>query len=141
MVKRTMNQGIVTVAFSPDYDQLGAACATITRKHTNLPIHVITNVPTDKLAAWPTNCTFQYCNAARDQNRHWKTIVWHHTPFDVTLYMDCDVVVLNPGVEQLFQLEEDMVLNPYLAWKVGDKILRLYKNTMVKFGIQLPITV
>ena len=140
-----MGHGVLTVAFHPSYDKLGAACATITRQHTNLPIHVITNVPDSQRANWPSNCTFQYVAAAQCQNRHWKTQAWHHTPFDATLYMDCDVVVLNPGVETIFDTNSlettDMVLNPYLTWKTGERVLKIYRDAMLKFNVTPPIVV
>lgn len=123
-----MSRGIFIVAFGSEYQKISDACLKITRKNTSLPIHVETEITT----GLPINL-----------NRLTKLQMFDRSPFDETLYLDCDSLVQRPGIEAVFDMlsDYDVVLNPYYYWKKGNKILRIYKRAMNQFGCKLPITI
>lgn len=118
-----MSRGIVLLMFGDEYGKIGTACLKISKKHTKLPFKVFCGKP--------------------EKNRMFKTNLVKHTPFDKTLYLDCDSIIQKPGIEQVFDFLEDydMVLRRYYRWEKGDKILRIYKRAMREFGVSLPLDI
>lgn len=141
-----MKNGIVYIAFEKTYDQLCSEVVKLARKVTAIDIHVITNTPDNRRTRnWDgiENITFNYVNMPLEDNRKVKIDLINYTPFEQTLFIDCDTVIQNPGVEKVFdQLEDhDMACNRLLHWGVGQKIIRLYAKMMKIAEVDLPLPV
>ncbi len=137
-----MTQGILYIVFGKEYDRLAARTIRYSRQYTNLPICIFSNVPKhDSVWKGIKNIEFMDFPAPQDENRGVKTQMILSTPFDETLYLDCDSVIQKPGIENVFAYKEDLVLNVYLHWKEGDKIVRIYRRAMKTNNVELPLTV
>lgn len=143
-----MSRGILLVAFGKEYDRIGAACAKVSRRNTNLPFYVLTNLhPSKRSLVWKdvSNVSFQIFDWPVDRNRAAKTRLPLVSPFDLSLYLDCDCVIQKKGVDEIFYLMEnfgyDVVLNRYIFWERGDKVLKIYRRAMRQFKVGLPITI
>jgi hypothetical protein len=138
-----MSRGIVIVAFGQEYDRFAAKCSAITRRNTSLPIHVITNL--DRLSGdWASlpDITFQPIKYAENvRNREFKTGLIDYTPFDETIYLDCDALVARSGVESIFEGMSDVVFNPIFSIAPGSRYANIYARAISKFGVPLPVTV
>lgn len=139
-----MKRGILYFSFGKDCDELAANTIKYSRQFTELPICVITNIK-NRTQLWGKikNIEFIYVDARIENNRDYKTRMIDFTPFDETIYLDCDSVVHNKGLETVFEelKNSDMVLNKYLFWDVGDKIIRLYRTAMNTTKICLPLII
>ena len=140
------DEGFLTVAFGKEYDKLAAATMSYARRFTQLPICVLTNIePTNRNAMWETvdNVKFERITWSQDHNRHIKTRMDMFTPFEQTLYLDCDAVIEKAGIEQVFDLipKDGLLLNRYMRWEVGDNVYRLYRTAMQTLQVQLPLDV
>lgn len=141
-----MIDGIIYIAFGEQYDLLAAHTISYSRQFTNLPISVISNIPKEKRCPkWDDveNVYFITLDIHQDKNRFVKTCLPEFTPFEKTIYLDCDSVIQRPGIEKVFDMLEgkDMVLSLYLDWKKGDPIVRIAKNVMQVAGVRLPLKV
>ena len=70
------DQGILTVAFGEKYDKLAAATMRYSRRFTQLPICILTNIkPEDRNKLWETvdNVKFETFPWSQDHNRSIKT--------------------------------------------------------------------
>lgn len=137
-----MSRGILIIAFGKAYDQLAAHTIRHSRQFTDLPICVFSNI-LKRSSIWKEIGGVEFLDfpVSQDENRGVKTQMVQSTPFDETLYLDCDSVIQKPGIEKVFEYEEDLVLNSYLHWNVGDKIIRLYRRVMKTNNVTLPLTV
>jgi len=139
-----MKRGLLYVVFGKQYDNLAVHTIIHSRLFTDLPIHIITNV-SDRNEKWNgiKNISFSVFNTPQNRNRDYKTRMDLYSPFDETLYLDCDAVIRRNGIEHVFDLLQgkDLVLNMYLRWVLGDKILRIYKKAMKKSKVILPLCV
>jgi len=139
-----MTRGILYTVFGQEYDKLAAHTVAYSRQFTDLPICVLTNI-TDRHEKWAgvSNISFTVIDIPQVENRAVKTEMISSTPFDQTLYLDCDSVIQKEGVEEVFDClgEDDILLNKLLGWQVGEKIIRLYKNAMLASDVLLPIDV
>jgi len=136
--------GLLYVVFGEQYDRLAAHTIAYSRQFTNLPICVLTNVRNrDKKWNQVLGVSFQEYDLDQNENRDIKTSMINRSPFDKTIYLDCDSVVQKPGIDSIFDLltDKDMVLNLYLIWKVGDKVVRLCKKHMIEARVELPLKV
>ena len=137
-----MTQGILYVVFGKEYEQMATTCMKHSRKNTDLPFHVLTNIR-NRSIEWNyiKNVTFQVFDMPTSENRHVKTTAIHYTPFDETLMIDADSVIQHePDFTYLDEMA-DIVLNRLFHWKVGDKIVRLYANCFKQFYVSLPIDI
>jgi len=132
-----MKRGILMVVFGEEYAKIAKVCIAETKKHTDLPIYVITNIDSS-LGDSGTMVV-----APDSENRNYKTSMINYTPFDETLYIDCDSIIQKEDLSPVFDLlqENDIVLNEYLKWEKGDKVLNIYKRAMNMFVSSLPISV
>lgn len=93
-----MTFGVVYVAFGTPYLAM-AINSFLSLRITNpgVPACIITNVVANfpKKPWWrpALGDRWIFLDAATKQNRHVKTNVYHHSPFDLTLYLDCDTMV------------------------------------------------
>ena len=134
--------GILLFIFGDEYDKIGSACLRFSRQHTSLPVHVVTNIrQSDRWKG--LDVSFQYVDVPTKDNRDVKTQMYKYTPFHRTLYMDCDAVVQNPGLEDVFSMldEKDVALYRFDRWEKGHKVLSLYKEAMQMFNVGLPLNI
>ena len=125
-----MNKGILYVAFGSDYLLLTLAVIKYSRQYTSLPICVLTNIK-ERGEEWNKieNVSFVNFDLEQVDNRVVKTQMIDHTPFDKTLYLDCDSVIQNYGIENVFDLlDKDLVLNLCIYWHKKSKIVNIYKK-------------
>ncbi len=129
-------QGIVVVAFGKEYDKLAAYTVGYSQRFTDLPFCIMTNVK-ERHPKWGAseNVQFKYFDMKDDQNRILKTTLIDHTPFEITMYMDCDSLVQKKGIEEVFDFQQDMLFNEYCLWSPGDMIPRLYADIFKKHEI------
>ncbi len=140
-----MSRGLLYVVYGREYERLAAATIEYSRRYTDLPIHVVINQELVQ-SGWKAipNISFDHHpNVHQNHNRMVKTSMNIYSPFDETIYLDCDSVVQKEGIEYIFELlkDNDLVLNPLLRWFVGDKILRLYKKALIMSKVELPLVV
>lgn len=139
-----MKRGILYVVFGEQYDKLAAHTIAYSRQFTDLPICILTNV-VRRNAKWRgiPDIHFKEFALANNVNRDVKTKMNLHSLFEETLYLDCDSVIQKPGIERVFEFmgKKDLLLNLFLVWNKGDKILRLYKRTMKVANAVLPLRV
>lgn len=140
-----MRRGIVTVAFGAQYDECAAHCFRLSRKRTNLPFHIVTNIPrAQRSSVWAkvSRVSFEEIRVHQNRNRAVKTMLCRHTPFDVSLFVDCDSVVRQDGIGKLFSQFEDSGCNVGLrvcvVWPEKGRILRIYKRAMKLFDCTYP---
>lgn len=140
-------RGIVVVAFGKNADEVAAHTVAYSRKFTDLPFCIFSNLPENERALlWKdvVGVEFRYHQAPVDKNRHLKTQLYYHTPYNETLYMDADAVVQKEGVELFFELlgeHRDVVLNHLVTWGEGQRVVRIYKRAMQECGGKLPLSV
>lgn len=137
------DNGIVYIVFGDNYRKMGEICIRKSRENTDTPFHVFTNMSDFKLDHIP-NTTTEYLNIPTEQNRVVKTqLLPKISPFKKTLYLDCDTIIQNHGVEIVFELLDgvDMCFFCNMSWIKGDKVLKIYKRAMDMFKCNIPITV
>ena len=139
-----MGRGIVYIAFGEEYDRLASHTVILSKKNTRLPITVITNLK-ERNSKWDEcrDINFVYLDAPTDSNRDIKTQLYKYTPYDETLYIDCDSVIWKPGIEGVFPLlaKHDVLLQRFYSWTEGRKYYRLYRDSLKSLEIQLPVTI
>lgn len=101
---QNVSRGILYLAFGPEFDKLTAASARYSRKFTDLPMCVLSNID-ERSHMWKEvdGVSFQFVSLPTNQNRQVKVSLIQHTPFDETLFMDSDAVIQRPGVGLMFQ--------------------------------------
>jgi len=139
-----MQKGLIYVVFGEEYDKLAAHTISYSQQFTDLPICVLTNLE-KRHSKWKDtkNIHFIYIPLPRKDNREIKTSLIKYTPFDLSLFIDCDSVIQKEGIEKVFDLisRNDLLLYLWHQWKVGDKIISLYKKMMVQVNVRLPVKV
>jgi hypothetical protein len=110
-------RGVIYVAFGPTYFlQALHSIACLRRHNPTLPVIVLCNAPPpDTIPADlnPQHCSFILCQAPNERNREFKSSVHLHSPFERTLFLDCDTEVkgdLSPGFE--FLDHADIAIRP-----------------------------
>lgn len=138
------SRGIAMVCFGNDFERLGAAVQNYSSKFTDLPWHIITNIKESAISPlWKTHTTFKFFERPQRHNRNAKLNLDTLSPFDETIYIDCDSVIKKPGIELCFDWfgKNDVVFNPHIYWKKEDRIVRIYIKTMKMFGVSPPIII
>jgi hypothetical protein len=139
-----MTNGILMVVFGEGYDIVGSRCVRHSRKHTDLPFHILADHRRTPRWQGISNLTWERLRGLKQEdNRRAKLRAPWHTPFDKTLYLDCDSLIQNPGVDLVFRLLEsnDVALFSNYYWQRGDKVLHIYARAMRKFGCSPPIQI
>ena len=138
-----MKTGIVVVAFGHDYERLALQALTYSRKFTDLPFHVMLGGNDGSRFDAIKEVSYTCFNRNQNENRKVKLRLDEVTPFDLTLYMDCDSVIQRPGVEQFINLLDgvEMVFNPRITFNPGQPIWNIYARCMKQFGIGKPISI
>ena len=109
--------GILYIVFGEDHDKMAAHCVAYSRKFTNLPIQVLTNLK-ERDVKWSEvdNIEFTYFDLPTSENRAIKTTANLYSKFDNTIMLDCDSIVQHSVFDSLmsYYLERaDLVLNLY----------------------------
>lgn len=139
-----MTKGLIYVAFGDEYLKLALSTIAYSRKFTDLPITVVYNSKSFMVSSMKLeNVSFVYCGIPTDKNRAVKTSINSITPYDLTLYMDCDSVIQKKGIKKVFNLlgDADILLQRYSKWVEGKPYYNIYKNTALKTGATLPLDV
>lgn len=138
--------GLIYIAFGIEYDKMLAHCLFYSRRYTNLPIVVLTNLKEDERhQRWKDVCgiEFKFIDKPQVENRDLKTSINKYSPFDKTLYLDADCVIQNSGIERVFKSinESSIVLNVYGRWNETKHINSLYRNHFNICGCTLPMDI
>jgi hypothetical protein len=140
-----MSNGIVMVVFGEQYDAFAAHCVAYSRKYTDLPVTVITNTKNNRSIKWQglKNIEFVEFDLPQDQNRQVKTSLINYTPFEKTLYLDCDAIIQRPGIEKIFDLiiSDRLLVNIYGRWSNQSKAPALYRRAFLNSMTQMPINI
>ena len=137
--------GLITVAFGKKFEDMACKTMGYSRKFTDLPITVITNIPaSERNEKWIdiTDINFVYINDIQTNNRQYKTSMIDYSPYDKTIYIDADALIQMEGIERAFDKldDKDLMLNLYGVW---DKRVPLsyYRNAMALCNVKMPITI
>ena len=138
-------KGILNIAFGRAYERLAAHCLAYSRKFTNIPICVLTNIK-DRCDKWNevTNVEFIEFDMPDDLNRDVKTRCIDYTPFEKTLYLDCDTIVQKSGIENVFDMIEPDRLLVCLYGRfceAGTKYHYHYWTAVQNIPIEFPLDV
>jgi len=140
-----MNNGIVYVCFGESFDDTLAHACSISRKSTDLPMAVLTNVK-DRSKKWNdvSNVEFICFDMEDNENREIKTQLYKYTPFENTLYLDSDTIIQKVGIEKSFEpLKEghDLCVNPEFIILEGHQTFKIYAKTIKETNTPLPVIV
>lgn len=135
-----MKRGILFVVFGKRFYNLALKTIAYSRKFTDLPFHVITNIKNNGFEKIE-NTDFKYIDRPDIENRIYKTSMIHYSPFETTIYIDCDAVIQKEGIEKVFDLvnEHDLLLAVYGIWTNDTKALSYYRVTMKNLNVVFPI--
>jgi len=137
--------GLITVAFGAKFERMAARTCWYSRKFTDLPITVLTNIPEEaRNPKWKEvkDINFVYINSKQSRNRHYKTTMINYSPYDKTIYIDADSIIQKKGIEKVFDRlnGNDIMLNVYGKWL--DRVpLSYYRRAMTLIGVKTPITI
>ncbi len=102
------SRGILYLAFGREFDKLTAASARYSRRFTDLPFCVLTNLKKQNIRwEYVDNVQFIYIDLPTNKNRAIKVSLLEYTPFDETLFLDSDAVIQRSGIERLFNFLEE----------------------------------
>ena len=140
-------RGIVYIAFGTEYDRLAANTIGLSCPFISCPITVLTNLPPKKRSKkWSemTGINFVYLDILTCKNREVKIQIYKYTPYDETIYLDCDSIVRRSGIEKVFDhlSGKNIVFQHHKLWEtVETKYYRLYRDTAKILGVDLPFRV
>jgi hypothetical protein len=111
-----MSIGVVYVAFGAPYLAMALRSAESLRRYDpEVPAYIITNV-CDAVADWNgRDRQWTYVQNTTDQNRLYKTDLFNLSPYDNTIYLDCDTLVTKSFCKQAEQFLEffDLCIRMY----------------------------
>lgn len=128
-----MTRGHQYITFGKEYERAVLGSVNALRKFSKLPVHIVTNIPKNQLSAeWKKfkKITFTCLSLPDGHNRHVKTRMYRHTPFDETLYTDCDTVIQSAEFMEAFNILEscDIAFPMHSlkgsTWRLKTKIYR-----------------
>ncbi len=89
-------RGVVWLAFGEPFFMMACHSARTLAEHTpDIGRYLLTNLPIDS-ASWRDRSLFtgiRHVEAPDSENRIWKTSAHTWTPFDQTIYLDCDTEI------------------------------------------------
>lgn len=139
-----MTRGIIYVAFGKEYSRLALNTLKYSRMFAQLPMAVVVNNPDDIPLFENIRAQAIYVDCKTDHNRDIKTLINLYTPFDITLYMDCDSIIHRPGIEIIFDIlgDADILLQRHSTWRSHRAYYKIYQRAMLAAGIHsLPIDI
>jgi len=139
----TQNRGHIYVAFGKEYDKVAVHSVAFLRRVSNLPVHVVTNIPmSDRHPSWNklSNVTFSYWPMQDADNRVPKTLLCQYSPFQETLYTDVDSLIHSPKFMEVFGLlEQNDILLPIWRHNIYENQLPIESRPLFsKFLRQFP---
>lgn len=140
------SRGIILVVYGMRFDTLAAHTMSYSRKNTNLPITIVTNISeTQRHRLWfsISNINFIYRNEPDNKNRFIKLQLYKYTPYEETIYMDIDAVIQNKGIENIFSALEDsaVLLCPYGTFITQRNLLSAYEKAYRMLREKLPVRI
>lgn len=128
-----MSIGILYVVYGQQYANLSVASIKHGRRHSDVDICIVTNINGNPWKGIPS-IHVKYFDRTQAENRVPKLRMRELTPFDKTLYIDCDTVIQRNGVEVVFELldNSDLCLNHLMTF--ADKVPKVYKKCMDMVG-------
>jgi len=136
-----MNNGLLMVAFGNKFDKMTAYSIIHSRKYTDLPITVLTNIK-NRCGLWKKikNVNHVFINDATVNNRKYKTSMIDYSPYDKTIYIDADSVIQRKGIEKAFDKlnDNDIMLNVYGRWLLRIP-LSYYRVAMGILNVKPPV--
>lgn len=140
-----MNEiGLMILAFGESYDEMAARCFKYSRKNTDLPLIVLSNLK-NKSKIWNEvfNTEFRYFDVPQEINREYKTSMYKYSPFKKTLYIDSDAIVQHEGLEKYVNMipEEGILVNVEERFSRRDQVYNLYRDAYIKAGVDIPLAV
>lgn len=141
-----MKTGIFIVSYGKEYDRCASYTMFYSRKNTDLPIYVYTNLDeNERSEKWKEveNVQFEYKKDSVDNNRIPKLSMPELTPFEYTIHVDVDSIIQNKGIEIFPELlkDNDLALRRSDIVEPGRKIVRIYSRCMKQFGVKKPIAI
>jgi len=135
--------GLISVAFGEKFDCMAAHAFAYSRRYTDLPITILTNIQ-NRCAKWKeiNDVNFMFFPCMAHENRQLKTTMIDHSPYDKTIYIDADSIIQRKGIENVFDKLNgaDIMLNIYGKW--FDRIpLSYYRYAMHRIRETIPITI
>jgi hypothetical protein len=143
-----MTMGIVYIAFGSEYDRLAANTIALSRPFIQCPITVISNISAAKRSKdWEktSDINFVQVDIPTSKNREVKIQIYKYSPYEKTIYLDCDSIVRRAGIEGVFDhltTEKNIVFQHHTEWKDPEKpYYKLYRDTAKKLAVDLPFRV
>lgn len=142
-----MSRGIVIVAFGKEYEKLAAHVVAKSIPFIPCPMTVLVNVENCLCLSekWQEvkGVDFKYLNLHDDENRAVRTQLVNYTPYDETLYVDCDAIFVKPGIEKIFDLlaDNDAVFQQCHEWRPGKPYYQIYRDAVKILGAELPLKI
>jgi hypothetical protein len=141
-----VSQGIVYIAFGEEYDKLAAHTIEKSKRFVSIPITVLTNLK-KRNEKWKESpeINFVFIDVPTENNREIKTLLYKYSPYDETLYIDCDSVIVKKGIETIFEHfgNNDLILqaNAMPTWVMGKRYFKIYRDCAMQFGCSLPLNI
>ena len=132
--------GVLFVVFGERFYNLALKTIKYSRKFTDLPFCILTNIKNNEFENIE-NTSYLYIDKPDCENRVIKTTMINYSPFDTTIYIDCDAVIQNEGIERVFDMVNayDLLLAVYGTWKDNRKAMSYYKITMDVLNVVYPL--
>lgn len=138
------SRGIVMIAFGEDYDAVAAQTVAMSRKNILCPITILTNLK-KRSPVWKQsrNINFVELDIPTNENRRVKIELYKYSPYNETIYVDCDSVIKHGGIEKLFDLLSDnnFVFQLYGVWRENNRYFKIYRDTVKSLGVKLPLNI
>ena len=134
--------GLIYVVFGEQFDHMAAHTIAYSRKFTNLPITVLSNLqPGHRSPKWKEieGIDFLVMDLPTEENREIKTTIINHTPYENTLYLDADSIIQNESfdseVEKYFRGDFDLLINWFCQFPTQDnRFQNIYLRAYNQFG-------
>ncbi len=124
-----MSTGFLLIGFGSGYDEMAYICAESIRRISFLPIQVLTNLKQEKRCSGWSNLSeviFTFINKDDFFNREVKTHPYKYSIFDITCYLDADIVVRSKEFLEVFRMIEysDILIGTMSLKESQERLLR-----------------
>jgi hypothetical protein len=139
-----LSRGIIFIVFGDVFNELGALCCLHSRKYTNLPFQILTNISKNKLhPIWNkvSDTFFDFLDASTEENRVVKCQLHEYSRFDIGMLLDADSTIQLQGIDSyLNKFKGDLAFNLFDIY-TKDRILGIYKRACKQFDCTPPIEI
>lgn len=141
-----ISRGHLYLVFGDQYEKAAVASIRALRNHSELPVHVVTNIPEPLRKGWEglPNVGFQLLDMPDRLNRHIKTSLDLYTPFDETFYTDSDTLIHSAEFLEVFDILGTCdIAFPMHTRKESDNRLKtpIYQEALTQFNPKGPLFV